>query len=179
MMLFKRLRRWWTRSWGAGLYARLEGRVLLQHEAREAIVDLLRRRPALAFVDVQQAIGLAPGTTKWHLDKLVRSGFIACRRDGRTVRYYPTGMDPAVVEAIVSIRDPSRLAIVRVVARSPGVTQGDLAGILGLAQSTVSHHTARLVEEGLLGARRDGKTVTYTVPEQRRRTIDQALRYAF
>jgi DNA-binding transcriptional ArsR family regulator len=176
-MLFRRVRRWWGRSWGAGLYARLEGRALLKHQAREAVMDLLRRRPGLAFVDIQQAIGLAPGTTKWHLDKLSRSAFIASRRDGRTVRYYPRGMDPTVVDAVISMRDPSRCAIVRVAMRAPGVTQGDLAATLGLAQSTVSHHAARLVEEGVLLAERDGKTVTYSVNGARRRAVEDALAF--
>lgn len=178
MALPKRLRKWFTRFKGKeGLYARIEGPALLEHHAREQILDILKREPGLAFHEVQDLVGLAPGTTKWHLDKLQGSRFLSSTRDGRHTRYYPRGLDPKTVRAIVAVRDPSRLTIVRMVLRNPGITQGDLARSTGLAQSTVSHHLSRLAEDGLVTSSRDGRAVRYQVGDGMEKPVHEAVGY--
>lgn len=178
MPVLKRLKKWLTRSKKKeGLYARIEGPALLEHEARETILHVLKRDPGLSFQEVQDHVGLAPGTTKWHLDKLQRSRFLGSTRDGRHTRYYPTGLDPKTVRAIVALRDPSRLALVRMVMRNPGISQGDLAHATGLAQSTVSHHLSRLCEDRLVRKERDGRTARYYVLDAMEKPVHQAVGY--
>ena len=43
---------------------------------------------------------------------------------------------------------------------------GDLAGAVGVAQSAVSQHLARMRAEGLIKARRDGQTIYYQVADK-------------
>ena len=178
MSMIRRIRKWLARARGKeGLYARVEGPQLLHHEARATILDVLKRDPGLSFQEVQDHVGLAPGTTKWHLDKLQRSRFLSSTRDGRHTRYYPTGLDPKIVKAIVAIRDPSRLALVRMVLRNPGISQGDLTRSTGLAQSTVSHHISRLIDDRILEKVKDGRTARYFIRDHMSKPVNRAVGY--
>lgn len=177
MNLIRRVRRWLARVTGEGLYARVKGKQLLEHEAREEILSILKREPGLCFQGIQDRVGLAPGTTKWHLKKLEDSNFVDSTADGRHTRYHPSGMEKATVNAVLAIRDPSRLSLVRMVQRNPGITQSDLAKAAGLAQSTASHHLKRLIEDGLIKKERDGRANRYYVSEAMETPVREAVRY--
>lgn len=70
------------------------------------------------------------------------------------------GLDPAAA-LFHSLGDPKRLAIAQRMAQGE-VRVGDLAGELGLAQSTVSAHVACLRDCGLVQGRTQGRSVYYT-----------------
>jgi DNA-binding transcriptional ArsR family regulator len=52
---------------------------------------------------------------------------------------------------------------------------GDLAGFLGLRDSTVSQHLALLRKDGLVSARRDAQTIYYSIASEPARAILTAL----
>ena len=52
---------------------------------------------------------------------------------------------------------------------------GDLAGFLGLRDSTVSQHLALLRKDGLVSARRDAQTIYYSIASDPARAILTAL----
>jgi ArsR family transcriptional regulator, virulence genes transcriptional regulator len=52
---------------------------------------------------------------------------------------------------------------------------GDLAGLLGIRDSTMSQHLAVLRREGIVAARRDGQTIWYSISSAPARTLVQAL----
>ncbi|MEQ1717444.1 MAG: metalloregulator ArsR/SmtB family transcription factor [Hyphomicrobium sp.] len=52
---------------------------------------------------------------------------------------------------------------------------GDLAGKLGLRDSTVSQHLALLRKDGLVATRRDGQTIWYSIASPQARHILEAL----
>jgi DNA-binding transcriptional ArsR family regulator len=56
---------------------------------------------------------------------------------------------------------------------------GDLAEALKLRDSTVSQHLALLRKEGLVGTRRDGQTIYYSIANPAARAIVEILYGAF
>lgn len=54
--------------------------------------------------------------------------------------------------------DPTRRRLVRLVRRDPGRNLSDLARELGVDRTTVRHHVDRLVEEGSVTCRRQGRS---------------------
>lgn len=70
-------------------------------------------------------------------------------------------LDPAA-SLFHSLSDPTRLSIVKRMAGGE-VRVGDLAGELGLAQSTVSAHVACLRDCGLVEGRAQGRSVYYSL----------------
>ena len=64
-----------------------------------------------------------------------------------------------------ALADPSRLKIVGLLAQQPYPVE-QLSAIVGLGESTVSHHLSRLSEAGLVRARAEGHYSVYSlVPE--------------
>lgn len=178
MNVIRRLRRWLARVRGKEHhYARVEGKQLLEHDARDEILRTLKREPGLCFQEIQDRVGLAPGTTQWHLRKLQRSNFLNKTQTGRHTRYAPTGMDKTTLNTVVALRDPSRLALARIIQRNPGITQTDLANATGIAQSTASHHLKHLIEENIITKRRDGRANRYYIQDGKKTTIQDAIQY--
>ena len=56
---------------------------------------------------------------------------------------------------------------------------GDLAGFLGVRDSTVSQHLALLRREKLVAARRDGQTIWYRIASEPARAVVGTLHAAF
>ncbi|HEX7304995.1 metalloregulator ArsR/SmtB family transcription factor [Lentzea sp.] len=63
-----------------------------------------------------------------------------------------------------TLSDPTRVRLLHHVARSPTpVTVGELTTLLGVSQSTCSHHVRKLAEVGFLQVEREGTTTLVTV----------------
>ena len=67
--------------------------------------------------------------------------------------------------AFATLGHPDRLAVFRLLMRfaPQGVRPTEIAGALGLKQNTLSHHLADLTASGLIGARREGRSLFYSV----------------
>ncbi len=70
------------------------------------------------------------------------------------------------------LADEKRLQIVGLLARQEYSVE-ELAAITGLSAATVSHHLARLVEGGLIGARAEGHYHLYALRTQMLRDMSQ------
>jgi len=74
-----------------------------------------------------------------------------------------------------ALADPSRLKIVGLLARQPYSVE-ELAALVGLKPSTVSHHLAKLSEVGLVHARTDSY---YNVYQLNKDALDEKARSIF
>lgn len=70
--------------------------------------------------------------------------------------------DGGCATKLKALADPTRLAVVEALMDGPRHV-GDLAGLLDVEQSLLSHHLRVLRDMGLLEARRDGKAVLYSL----------------
>jgi len=68
--------------------------------------------------------------------------------------------NPELVTLFKALADASRLKIVGLLAQQPYSVE-ELAALLGLKPSTVSHHLSRLAEVGLVSARAEGYYSVY------------------
>jgi phosphinothricin acetyltransferase len=63
-----------------------------------------------------------------------------------------------------TLADPTRVRLLHHVASAPGsVTVGELTQLLGVSQSTCSHHVRKLAEVGFVRVRREGTATLVTV----------------
>jgi predicted transcriptional regulator len=79
-----------------------------------------------------------------------------------------------LLEFFKALADPNRLKIVGLLARQ-SYTGEQLAAMLGIAESTVSHHLTRLVEAGLVSARAEGYYSIYALQTDAIRAKAQRL----
>jgi L-amino acid N-acyltransferase YncA/DNA-binding transcriptional ArsR family regulator len=69
-------------------------------------------------------------------------------------------------ECFACLADPTRVRLLHAVATSAGgVTVGELTGLLGISQSTCSHHVRRLADVGFVHVERIGTSSRVTVNE--------------
>ena len=70
----------------------------------------------------------------------------------------------ATAELFRALGDPARVRLVNLIATSGGaVCQCDLIEPLGLSQPTVSHHTKKLVDAGLIEREQRGKWAYFSL----------------
>jgi len=77
-------------------------------------------------------------------------------------------------DLLKALANPHRLMIVCQLIEGPR-SVGQLAGFLGIRDSTVSQHLALLRRDGLLSATRDGQTIWYAISSPQAKALLQTL----
>lgn len=83
-------------------------------------------------------------------------------------------MSDELVGFFKALADPNRLKIVGLLAQKPYSVE-ELAALLDLKASTVSHHLSRLVKAGLVSARAEGYYSVYQLDRQALESRSRAL----
>ena len=83
-------------------------------------------------------------------------------------------MSEELVGFFKALADPARLKIVGLLAQKPYSVE-ELAALLGLKASTVSHHLSRLVKAGLVSARAEGYYSVYQLDRAALESRSRAL----
>ena len=67
------------------------------------------------------------------------------------------------ISALAALAHESRLAVFRLLVEAgpDGRAAGDIGARLGVAPATLSFHLTRLAHAGLVGSRRDGRSIIY------------------
>ena len=77
----------------------------------------------------------------------------------------PAGLVEEVARRFALLADPTRLRILDVLLERDDITVTELAGVVGEAAPNVSQHLSRLLAADIVGRRRDGRTVRYSVAD--------------
>jgi DNA-binding transcriptional ArsR family regulator len=77
------------------------------------------------------------------------------------------------IEALSALGQPTRLQVFRLLVKAgpEGLAAGAVAGALGVPANTMSTHLSLLVRAGLVGVRRDGRSMIYTVDQAGTRAL--------
>jgi predicted transcriptional regulator len=136
---------------------------------RETIEETLRRSPGLSFRQVCKATHIPAGTTRHHLNVLVRQRRIWYTALGNRLMHF-VGRKPQTPlqlrEAVVTTFDGVDGRIYLAVRDEGPLPQKDiLARFDEEPQSTVQHRVKRLVRLGILDERAQGRYRFYSVAE--------------
>ena len=77
----------------------------------------------------------------------------------------PPGLVEEVARRFSLLADPTRLRILDALLERDDITVTELAGVVGEAAPNVSQHLSRLLSAEIVGRRRDGRTVRYSVAD--------------
>lgn len=66
-----------------------EAMATLRHETSLALARAIGESPGVDQKQLCARVGVSPSLAHWHADRLVASGVVDKRREGRSVRYYP------------------------------------------------------------------------------------------
>jgi ArsR family transcriptional regulator len=80
--------------------------------------------------------------------------------------------DVALLQALA---EPTRLAIVRLLAREGEAAAGDFSACCEVAQPTISHHLKVLRTAGVVASHRQGTSIRYRLAPQATRRLTRLL----
>jgi ArsR family transcriptional regulator, virulence genes transcriptional regulator len=72
-----------------------------------------------------------------------------------------------VADVLKALANRARLMVLCKLVERGEMRVGDLAGEVGLSQSALSQHLARMRDEGLVAFRREGQTLFYRIDDPR------------
>jgi DNA-binding MarR family transcriptional regulator len=139
------------------LFSRFDKDEVLEHNTREQLYQYIRNNPGPSFSDLRRALDLSNGTLVHHLRILEAQEFVKPVRDGFRTRFYIRG--PRVVVTTYLTR--TQQTILEAIQTHPGLTQKELAGLLGLPRESVFYHARKLETVGKLRIAKEGKWRRY------------------
>jgi DNA-binding MarR family transcriptional regulator/PKD repeat protein len=138
------------------LYSRLKRDEVLDNFERGRIYQYIMMNPGDYYSNIKKMLDMNNGTLTYHLKVLEQKEFIRSRTEGKLKRFYPYGMK--VQQG--SHRDIQDL-ILETIYIHPGISQKEIASILGIHVSTVNYHVNMMVGAGILGSESKDRVQRY------------------
>lgn len=140
-------------------YVKLKKEDVLEQYTRGRIHGYIEANPGEHFGAIRKALSLSSGNAVYHLHVLETQGHVVSKNDGKYKRFYPKGV-------VVPPDDGLRLReiherILSCIGEAPGISQKEIANLLGLHQSTLEYQLRKLVKAGLIRQERSGRRVRY------------------
>lgn len=147
---------------GVPFFTRFAKDEVLEHNTREQLYQFIRANPGPSFSDLRRALDLSNGTLVHHLRILEMQEFVKGVRDGFRTRFYVRG--PRITVTTYLTR--TQQSILEAIQGNPGITQKELAGLLGLPRESIFYHTRKLEGVGRLRVAKEGKWRRYFPNEE-------------
>ena len=138
-------------------YSRYDDSDPLEHEARDAMFDVVENSPGTYPSEIADRAELPLSTARHHIRVLEREGLVSGAKVRGKRRFYPAYTDG--VELAAAMNDESTASVIDALARLGASSVSDLADELDKDPSTVTHHVQRLEEDEVVVRERDGRAV--------------------
>jgi predicted transcriptional regulator len=104
------------------------------------------------------------GVVQYHIYKLQKDGSITSRRRGLYKRFYPNlRFGDTQLDILDVLSQETEREILLFLIRNPETIQKALSEYMQISSASISWHMRRLSRAGLVGARREGTNVRYSV----------------
>lgn len=107
------------------------------------IFKYISDQPGTNFSQIINRLGLGNGTATYHLSKLVKNKLIRAESDGYRTRFYSNGHKGSLKNFT-----PKQQEVLDIITRNPGISNPEIAKLLGKTRHAVMYHTKYLSREG-------------------------------
>lgn len=146
-------------------YSRIQKEDVLDQFVRGQIYGFIKTNPGVHYNQILRKVGVKNGTLSYHLGVLEKTELIQSRREGLKYRvFYPTGMNFPKSERF-RLTD-FQIQIIDSLKRHPGLTQKELARLLGQKPQTINYNIKVLDQAGLVSVEKNGRKTTCVAVEQ-------------
>lgn len=146
-------------------YSRIQKEDVLDQFVRGQIYGFIKTNPGVHYNQILRKVGVKNGTLSYHLGVLEKTELIQSRREGLKYRvFYPTGMNFPKSERF-RLTD-FQIQIIDSLKRRPGLTQKELARLLGQKPQTINYNIKVLDQAGLVSVEKKGRKTTCFAVEQ-------------
>lgn len=144
------------------------------HALRRLLHSIVVEYPGLHLREFARMANLPASHAQYHLRVLEKTGFVACVREGRKLRYHPTqatpvgdlpALGPKERRLLDLLRRPAVLQILVVLLLDGPLTISELAGRCRVSSPTIHHHLARVAPSGLVGRQPESGSLRWEVPD--------------
>jgi predicted transcriptional regulator len=136
---------------------------VLDLPTRQRIFDFVREHPGSSARTVQRGVSLGWGETAYHLDQMLKAGLLFRERGGRRDYYFPADMVPADRQLLLAMQSAVERGLLVELARSNGLSFGELGDRLKVGKSTLAFHLKFLLALGIVEVDVAGSTRAYRV----------------
>ncbi|MCK5024360.1 MAG: ArsR family transcriptional regulator [Thermoplasmata archaeon] len=134
----------------------------LMNANRRKIFQYLLERPCTSTGQIAKALELSRSTISWHLDYLVKAGYVDSHVDSKKKIFCPSGLISKKCIVVFSLlNQPAILSIYRTIVREPGQDHGMLREKVEYSHSHISEILKKMLAVGLISSIRDGRHVRY------------------
>ncbi len=141
------------------LYMKLRRGKVLDNYDRGRVYQYIEINPGEHYSQIKRDLSLPNGSLVHHLNVLEKADKIKSRKDGRFRRFYTKGT--RIPQNNGGELTEIQKRITDTVKDLPGVTQKDMASLLGVHQSSVSYQMGKLEERGYIRTEKKGRKVHY------------------
>ncbi|MDO9536875.1 MAG: winged helix-turn-helix transcriptional regulator [Thermoplasmata archaeon] len=135
------------------------------NQNRRKIFQYLCAHPCLEIGPIAKGIGLSRSSIKWHLDKLIDSGYVQIH--GEKIAYCPYRLISRKNIGLFSIlaRDKC-MAVYKAILQNPGSDPSAIKGLLNISPTKIRSCLSDLMEMDLISLMKDGKYTRYFPTER-------------
>jgi DNA-binding MarR family transcriptional regulator len=138
------------------LYTRIQKEDVLDQFVRGQIYGFIKTNPGVHYNQILRKVGVKNGTLSYHLGVLEKTELIQSRREGLKYRaFYPTGMNFPKAERF-RLTD-LQIRIIGSIRSQPGMTQKEIARLLGQKPQTINYNIKVLGQAGLISVVKAGR----------------------
>jgi DNA-binding transcriptional ArsR family regulator len=141
------------------LYMKLKKSKLLDNYDRGRVYQYIEINPGEHYNQIKRDLSLPNGSLVYHLNVLEKADKIKSRKDGRYRRFYTKGTHVPQTNGGELTEIQKR--ITDTVQDLPGLTQKEMASLLGVHQSSISYQMTKLAERGFIRTEKKGRKVHY------------------
>jgi DNA-binding transcriptional ArsR family regulator len=135
------------------LFQRIDRASKLNNARRMLIFNTIKQNPGIHFSGLMKDLGLKPGVTSYHINRLEKEELIKSYQDGMYRRFY---LYEDKVEMKIRLSDLQRL-IIETVRSEPGISQVHISRLIGKSKVVINYHVRFLRDLGVLHLETEGR----------------------
>lgn len=141
------------------LFTRFKREDVLNNFTRGRIFQCIHDNPCISFGDIRKKIGISNSTLVYHLDLMEREKYVTSRHDGRHKYYHihpsRNGASASAVNgAMEQVVPDIERRIIEAIRKKPGISQKEIASLIGESRRAVNYHVKILLEGGSISVNR-------------------------
>jgi predicted transcriptional regulator len=146
-------------------FRRIVTRNVLENATRSEIYRVVIATPGISFPVLQQQLSLSRGSLTYHLTLLcVQRKISALKANGSTSYFENNGRYDGLEQKVLNyLGHDTEKRIISLLLAAPGSTRTDLERALAVSGPTVTWHVKRLIYDGILRVRKDGRYSRYSL----------------
>jgi predicted transcriptional regulator len=135
---------------------------VLMNEKRQKILQFIFKYPCTHLHGIARNFEYSINATRWHLRKLMDTGYIDEFQLGNRKVYFPNkSLQETDIKILAMLNDERFEKLINDIIRTPGITQKEICKRLSKKQSTLFDQIAFLEKQDLIYSQKDGLYTRY------------------